>query len=133
MHIAPEILTGRLKKSLNSPNNFKDIEKSDISEYSTNESFLDVDVSIPSGTEINEDDFANDEDFILDDQTTVYLCDFHREQAWDRWTKASHYGANVFKSEILQLLRNIAKSANEDEFHHSAAKLKVWIVFLNTL
>lgn len=39
MHIAPEILTDRLKKSLNSQDNFKDKEKSDSSEDSTNESF----------------------------------------------------------------------------------------------
>ncbi|CAC5357723.1 unnamed protein product [Mytilus coruscus] len=39
-HIAPEILTGRLKNSLDSQDNVKDKEKSDSSEDSTNESML---------------------------------------------------------------------------------------------
>ncbi|CAG2217273.1 unnamed protein product [Mytilus edulis] len=44
----------------------------------------------------------------------VYLCDFHREQAWDRWLNASHNGVQLYKSQILYLLRNIATASTEE-------------------
>jgi len=33
--------------------------------------------------------------------TVVYLCDFHREQAWERWVKASKHGLSNSEAEIL--------------------------------
>ena len=44
----------------------------------------------------------------------VYLCDFHREQTWDRWLNASHNGVQLYKSQILYLLRNIATASTEE-------------------
>ena len=32
---------------------------------------------------------------------TVYLCDFHRKQAWERWTRDSEHGLNTAESEFL--------------------------------
>ena len=32
---------------------------------------------------------------------TVYLCDFHREQAWERWTRDSKHGLSALYSECL--------------------------------
>ena len=32
---------------------------------------------------------------------TVYLCDFHREQAWERWTRDSKHGLSALDSECL--------------------------------
>ena len=32
---------------------------------------------------------------------TVYLCDFHREQAWERWTRDSKHGLSSAESEWL--------------------------------
>ena len=32
---------------------------------------------------------------------TVYLCDFHREQAWERWTRDSKHGLSAIDSECL--------------------------------
>ena len=33
--------------------------------------------------------------------TTVYLCDFHREQAWDRWVRDHKHGLNQSEAEEL--------------------------------
>lgn len=32
---------------------------------------------------------------------TVYLCDFHREQAWERWTRDSKHGLSAVDAECL--------------------------------
>ena len=38
----------------------------------------------------------------------IYLCDFHREQAWERWTKEKH-GLSADDAEVLlSLLRDCA-------------------------
>ena len=50
--------------------------------------------------------------------TTVYLCDFHREQAWERWTKDHKHGLNPDEGQwLLDQLRNCAwaPSACPDE------------------
>ena len=41
----------------------------------------------------------------------MYLCDFHREQAWERWCRKSENGLQLGEKEkVLSLLRNIANS-----------------------
>ena len=41
--------------------------------------------------------------------TTVYLCDFHREQAWERWTKDHKHGLHPGEGEwLLDQLRACA-------------------------
>ena len=41
--------------------------------------------------------------------TTVYLCDFHREQAWERWTKDHKHGLNPDEGQwLLDQLRTCA-------------------------
>ena len=41
--------------------------------------------------------------------TTVYLCDFHREQAWVRWTRDHKHGLSPVEAEgLLDLLRACA-------------------------
>ena len=41
--------------------------------------------------------------------TTIYLCDFHREQAWDRWIKDRKHGLTQLEGEeLLALLRACA-------------------------
>ena len=54
----------------------------------------------------------------------VIICDFHREQAWDRWLNKLCHGCSLEKHNILPLLRSIARSLNVeamnkaiDEFH----------------
>lgn len=41
--------------------------------------------------------------------TTVYICDFHREQSWERWTKDHKHGLTDSEgAELLLLLRDCA-------------------------
>lgn len=71
---------------------------------------------------------------------TVYLCDFHREQAWERWVKNHNHGLNKDEAEtLLHLLRDCAhapspkqqESLPVDHYYQIAVKkLKespVWI------
>lgn len=47
--------------------------------------------------------------------THVYLCDFHREQAWTRWVKNSKHGLSTEQGEqLLHLLRAIAAAPPGD-------------------
>jgi HSP90 family molecular chaperone len=55
------------------------------------------------------------------------LCDFHREQAWERWLKATHNGIGKDKDEVLHILRSIARSRTVEEFELSATVLKVML------
>ena len=44
-------------------------------------------------------------------QCTVYLCNFHREQAWERWVWDHHHGLSKDeRDELLQLLRECAQA-----------------------
>ena len=39
----------------------------------------------------------------------MFLCDFHREQAWERWTKKSEHGlTSEDREKLLHLLRGMA-------------------------
>ena len=50
--------------------------------------------------------------------TSVFLCDFHREQAWTRWMNTSHNGLSKMEADdLLTLLRKCAwapLSSNKD-------------------
>lgn len=55
----------------------------------------------------------------------VYLCDFHREQAWTRWVNKSQHGLTSSEAEILlSLLRKCAwvpSSQGETDTHYKEA------------
>ena len=56
----------------------------------------------------------------------MYLCDFHREQAWERWLASSHNGvAKDDKSHCLALMRAIARSMTDDECAQRLEDLQV--------
>jgi hypothetical protein len=38
----------------------------------------------------------------------LFLCDFHREQSWERWCNKGANGVMDRQSEVLMYLRNIA-------------------------
>lgn len=43
----------------------------------------------------------------------IYICDFHREQAWERWVKDHHHNLDQFQAEqLLDLLRNCARASS---------------------
>ena len=49
------------------------------------------------------------------------LCDFHREQAWDRWLKKGKNGMNESGEEktkreiVLEMMRSIARAETEED------------------
>ena len=43
----------------------------------------------------------------------VFICDFHREQAWDRWLNKTDNGARMIKNEMLCKFRHIASASTE--------------------
>lgn len=48
----------------------------------------------------------------------VYICDFHREQAWVRWINNSKNGINKDKKDnLLNSLRNLARTSTEGDFN----------------
>ena len=62
--------------------------------------------------------------------TTTYICDFHREQCWERWLRKTDNGLSDQKGEVLQLLRNVAKSPTEAAYDENLRSLKaneVWL------
>ena len=42
------------------------------------------------------------------------ICDFHREQAWERWTKRSENNLGEKRDELLALMLEVAKVENTD-------------------
>lgn len=38
-------------------------------------------------------------------ETKVHLCDFHREQAWERWVSKTSNEVSHVKNEVLSRLR----------------------------
>ena len=59
-------------------------------------------------------------------KVTVYLCDFHREQAWVRWTRDHKHGLSSVEAEdLLQLLRACAWAcpgdSNDEGVHYRTA------------
>ena len=58
----------------------------------------------------------------IDCQT--YICDFHREQAWERWLAKTSNGLVSSKQAILAKLRSIAKARTEVKFNEKVEDLK---------
>ena len=56
--------------------------------------------------------------------TTTYICDFHREQCWDRWLRKSENGLTASREEVLTLLRNVAKSSTKESLEKNLSSLK---------
>ena len=72
--------------------------------------------------------------------TQIYLCEFHREQAWERWVKERKHGLLDTQAEtLLDLLRNCANAPPNYDLHdkppdhhfqHAVSQLKsadVWL------
>ena len=59
----------------------------------------------------------------------VYLCDFHREQAWERWFVKKDHGVSTQKDLVLCLIRRVAHASTEAQFGLARASCKsseVW-------
>ena len=71
--------------------------------------------------------------------TIVYICDFHREQCWERWVKDHKHGLTETEGdELLDLLRDCAwappsRSTDQTEdslYHLAVGRLKASQVWL---
>ena len=59
----------------------------------------------------------------------VYLCDFHREQAWERWLTKTDNGFTSCKEEVLSLVRRIARAPTQEKIQGAVMNLrqsKIW-------
>ena len=54
----------------------------------------------------------------------MLLCDFHREQAWERWTSKKDNGVSYSRETLLALMRQIARSRTEECFENSLRNLQ---------
>eukprot|EP00794_Sanderia_malayensis_P018489 gene18489-20338_t len=54
----------------------------------------------------------------------VFICDFHREQAWERWLSECSNGCSTVKHEILPRLRRIARSLTETDSEAAITALR---------
>lgn len=57
-------------------------------------------------------------------ECTVYLCDFHREQAWERWVRTAKHKVITRSEEVLSRLRRIARAATAEDFNIEVRSLK---------
>ena len=60
---------------------------------------------------------------------SVYICDFHREQTWERCLSKGANGATVFKTDILCRFRRIAHASTEEEYKEAVGALEEWEVW----
>jgi len=54
----------------------------------------------------------------------VYLCDFHREQAWQRWVNATKHNVRQAKETVICMLRRIARSSTIEKYNTAIVALK---------
>ena len=54
----------------------------------------------------------------------MFICDFHREQAWRRWLNAIKNGARMIKCEMLCKFRRTARSRTEKELKNAIGDLQ---------
>ncbi|XP_065682326.1 uncharacterized protein LOC124811828 [Hydra vulgaris] len=72
-------------------------------------------------------DYCNEEIDALEEifpGCKVLICDFHREQAWERWLVKVSNGCAYHKADILQKLRKISHSTNVDAMELAILDLK---------
>ena len=56
-------------------------------------------------------------------ETFVFLCDFHREQSWTRWTAKVTNGVSSVKEKVLAMLRRCAHATTIPEFDDAVLRL----------
>ena len=57
-------------------------------------------------------------------ESCVYLCGFHRLQAWLRWLVNTKNGVSSHKDQVLGLLWNIAEATTEDKYTTALFRLQ---------
>ena len=56
----------------------------------------------------------------------VFLCDFHREQSWNRWVNKKENGVFMIADDVKCRLRRIAKASNEEMCKKAMADFRSW-------
>ena len=84
--------------------------------------------------DFDEKEISALEELFLDIE--VFICSFHREQAWTRWTNKSEHGVSHITDDAKCRLRRIAHARSREEldksikdfssWEHFTGKLKVW-------
>ena len=54
----------------------------------------------------------------------MFICDFHREQAWERWLSKASNRCREIKTEVLALLRWVARSLTLETSESAIKALK---------
>ena len=55
----------------------------------------------------------------------VYICDFHRGQAWQRWVKAGKNGLTVGEQKMfLELMQAISRARSETSYKKAVESLR---------
>ena len=54
----------------------------------------------------------------------VFLCDFHREQAWNRWFRTKANGCVSIQKQVKKLLHRIANADSVESCNEAIEKLK---------
>lgn len=54
----------------------------------------------------------------------VFMCDFHRIQAWNRWLKTRTNGSSAHHIEIISILKRIGAAATLEKFREAEEELK---------
>ena len=49
----------------------------------------------------------------------MFICSFHREQAWIRWTNKSEHGVSHIADDVKCRLRRIAHASSREELDKS--------------
>ena len=63
--------------------------------------------------------------------SAVFLCDFHREQAWERWVAKGDNGMADHRDEVLSKMRGIAQAGSEQEYEERVNALKQSVAWKN--
>ena len=57
-------------------------------------------------------------------ESCVYLCSFHRLQAWLRWLVNSKNRVSSYKEQLITLLQNIADATTEERYTSAVLRLQ---------
>ncbi|KAK3093881.1 hypothetical protein FSP39_021404, partial [Pinctada imbricata] len=57
-------------------------------------------------------------------ESFVFICDFHREQSWLRWTSKTDNGVTGTREKLLSMLRRVAHSCSTEEFEEAKLSLQ---------
>ncbi|CAH3173680.1 unnamed protein product [Porites evermanni] len=82
--------------------------------YAARQGQAESDIAVPDCANVKDDNYY-DEDVKLT-STILYLCDFHREQAWEQWVSKAPNGVSDCKEEVLTHIRRVAHASSSPKY-----------------